>query len=159
MVKVLWLQCPAPFQLHMTKVAPIKPTDITGLRMRVGGGTISEITKTLGAVPVALSVPEGYNALERGIVDGTILPYEALHALKLAEVTKHHIDVRMYTASQFTVMNLAKWNSLPDDLKKVLDDLGGTWAAEFAGAAWDKAEEPGIEADKKLGNKFPLSPW
>jgi TRAP-type C4-dicarboxylate transport system substrate-binding protein len=113
-----------------------------------------EIFDVSGGVPVALSVPEAYNALERGVVDGTILPYEALHAFKLAEVTKHHVDVRMYTASQFTIMNLAKYNALPADLKKVLDDLGGNWAAEFAGAAWDKAEEPGIEAAKKLGNKF-----
>ncbi len=56
--------------------------------------------------------------MERGVVDGTILPYEAAKAFKLAEVTKHVVDVRIFTASQFTIMNLDKYNALPADLKK-----------------------------------------
>ena len=147
-VKVLWLQCPAPFHLHMTKKAALVPDDLAGTRIRTGGGQLSEIVKALGAVPVALSVPETYSALERGVVDGTILPYEAAKAFKLAEVTKHVVDVRIFTASQFTVMNLDKYNSLPADLKKVIDELSGVWGAEFAGTAWDKAEEEGLAAIK-----------
>ncbi len=150
-VKVLWLQCPAPFHLHMTKKAALTPADLAGVRVRTGGGQLSEIVKSLGAVPVALSVPETYNALERGVVDGTILPYEAAKAFKLIEVTKHVVEVRLFTASQFTVMNLEKYNSLPADLKKVIDDLSGAWGAEFAGAAWDKVEEDGLAAIKAAG--------
>jgi TRAP-type transport system periplasmic protein len=150
-VKVLWLQCPAPFQLHMTQKAALVPADLAGLRIRTGGGQLSEIVKSLGAVPVALAVPETYNALERGVVEGTILPYEAAKAFKLAEVTKHVVDVRMFTASQFTVMNLAKYNSLPPDLKAVIDELSGAWGAEFAGTAWDKAEEDGLAAIRAAG--------
>jgi TRAP-type transport system periplasmic protein len=164
-VKVLWLQAPPPFHLHMVNKAVLKPEEFVGLRIRVGGGPVSDLVKVLGGVPVALSVPEGYNALERGIVDGTILPHEALYAFKLAEVTKHHVEVRMYTTSQFLVMNLAKYNSLPAELKKVLDELGGAWGAEFAGAAWDKGEQPGIDAANKAGNRIykltdeQLAPW
>lgn len=150
-VKVLWLQCPAPFQLHMTKKAALTPADLAGVRIRTGGGQLSEIVKSLGAVPVALSVPETYNALERGVVDGTILPYEAAKAFKLAEVAKHVVDVRIFTASQFTIMNLEKYNSLPPDLKAVIDELSGPWGAEFAGAAWDKAEDEGLAAIKAAG--------
>ena len=150
-VKVLCLQCPAPFQLHMVKKAALMPDDLAGMRIRTGGGQLSEIVKALGAVPVALSVPETYNALERGVVEGTILPYEAAKAFKLAEVTKHVVDVRMFTASQFTVMNLDRYNSLPADLKKVIDELSGVWGAEFAGAIWDKGEEEGLDAIAKAG--------
>jgi TRAP-type C4-dicarboxylate transport system substrate-binding protein len=150
-VKVLWLQCPAPFQLHMTKKAALTPDDLAGVRIRTGGGQLSEIVKSLGAVPVALSVPETYNAMERGVVDGTILPYEAAKAFKLSEVTKHVVGVGIYTASQFTIMNLDKYNSLPPDLRKVIDELSGPWGAEFAGAAWDKAEDEGLAAIKAAG--------
>ena len=125
--------------------------DLAGARIRTGGGQLSEIVKALGAVPVALSVPETYNALERGVVDGTILPYEAAKAFKLAEVTKHVVDVRIFTASQFTVMNLDKYNALPADLRKVIDELAASWGAEFAGTAWDKAEEEGLAAIKAAG--------
>jgi TRAP-type C4-dicarboxylate transport system substrate-binding protein len=150
-VKVLWLQCPAPFQLHMVSKIVLQPQDMAGLRIRTGGGQLSEIVKALGAVPVALAVPETYNALERGVVDGTILPYEAAKSFKLAEVAKQVIDVRMFTASQFTVMNLAKYNGLPADLRQVIDELSGAWGAEFAGAAWDGAEEEGLEAMRQAG--------
>jgi TRAP-type C4-dicarboxylate transport system substrate-binding protein len=150
-VKVLWLQVPAPFQLHMVKKVVLSPDDLAGLRIRTGGGQLSEIVKALGAVPIALSVPETYNALERGVVDGTILPYEAAKAFKLAEVTKQVVDVRMFTASQFTVMNLAKYNGLPDDLKKVIDEVSGSWAAEYAGAIWDQGEVEGLDAMAKAG--------
>ena len=150
-VKVLWLQCPAPFQLHMTKKAALTPEDLAGSRIRTGGGQLSEIVKALGAVPVALSVPETYNALERGVVEGTILPYEAAKAFKLSEVTKHVVDIRIFTASQFTVMSLEKYNSLTPELKKVIDELSGVWGAEFAGAAWDKAEEEGLAAIRAAG--------
>lgn len=153
-VKVLWLNCPAPFHLHMTKKASLTPDQFAGLRIRAGGGQVSELIKSLGAVPLAISLPEAYNALERGIADGTVLPYEALHGFKLAEVTKHHVETSMYTTSQFVTMNLAKFNSLPADLKKVLEDLSGAWGAEFAGTEWDKGELPGIEAARKAGNQF-----
>ncbi|MBI3372985.1 MAG: TRAP transporter substrate-binding protein [Betaproteobacteria bacterium] len=153
-VKLLWLQSPAPFQLHMSKKAPLTPEQFAGLRIRAGGGQISEIIKSLGGVPVAMAVPETYNAIERGIVDGTALPYEALHGWKLAEVTKHHVAVNMYTTSNFLTMSLAKYNSLPAELKKVLDESTGARGSEFAGAAWDKGEEPGIEAARKAGNQF-----
>jgi TRAP-type transport system periplasmic protein len=152
-VKVLWLQCPAPFQLHMTKKAALVPDDLAGLRIRTGGGQLSEIVKSLGAVPVALSVPETYNALERGVVDGTILPYEAAKAFKLSEVTKHVVDIRIFTASQFTIMNLDRYNALPADLKKVIDELSGAWGAEYTGAQWDKAEGEGLAAIKAAGNE------
>jgi len=150
-VKVLWLQCPAPFHLHMTKKAVLVPQDLAGLRIRTGGGQLSEIVKAIGGVPVALSVPETYQAMERGVVDGTILPYEAGKAFKLIEITKHVTALGIYTASQFTVMNLAKYNALPTELRGVIDELSGPWGAEFAGAAWDKAEEEGLAAIKAAG--------
>jgi TRAP-type transport system periplasmic protein len=48
-------------------------------------------------------------------------------------------------------MNLAKYNSLPADLRQVIDELSGVWGAEFGGAAWDKVEEEGLEAMAKAG--------
>jgi TRAP-type transport system periplasmic protein len=148
-VKVLWLQAPAPFQLHLVKKLVTNVDDLAGMRIRTGGGQPSEIVKALGAVPVALAVPETYNAMERGVVDGTILPYEASKAFKLAEVEKHVVDLRIFTTSQFTVMNLDRYNALPDDLKKVIDEYSGVWGAEYAGAIWDIGEIEGLDAMKK----------
>jgi TRAP-type C4-dicarboxylate transport system substrate-binding protein len=48
-------------------------------------------------------------------------------------------------------MNQQKYDSLPPDLRKVIDDLSGAWGAEFTGAVWDKNELEGIAAAKKAG--------
>jgi TRAP-type C4-dicarboxylate transport system substrate-binding protein len=48
-------------------------------------------------------------------------------------------------------MNQKKYDSLPPDLRKVIDDLSGAWGAEYTGAAWDRNEKDGIEAARKVG--------
>jgi TRAP-type transport system periplasmic protein len=150
-VKVLMMHCPPPFHLHTTKKPVLTPADLAGMRVRVAGGPPSNLVKALGGVPVALALPEAYNALERGVVDATIIPHEAMWTFKLGEVTKHHSEIYAYVTSNFLAMNLAKFDSLPAEAKKVLNDLSGPWASEFAGNAWDKGELPGIEAIHKTG--------
>lgn len=150
-VKLLWIQCPAPFHLHMVRKAVVLPQDLAGLRIRTAGGQFVQAVKALGAVPVTLSVREAYQAMERGVVDGNIVPYEAAKAFKLVEVTKHVTDIGIFTASQFTAMNRAKYDSLPPDLRKVIDEVSGAWGAEFAGAIWDKGELEGLAVIKAAG--------
>jgi TRAP-type C4-dicarboxylate transport system substrate-binding protein len=112
---------------------------------------LTTMVKALGATPVSIAAPETYNALERGVVDGTIFPWEAIASFKLAEVLRHHAVVNLYASPLVTLMNEQKYQSLPPDLRKVIDDLSGAWGAEFTGAAWDRNEADGIEAAKKAG--------
>lgn len=100
---------------------------------------------------MSIAAPETYNALERGVVDGTIFPWEAIAGFKLAEVLKHHTVASLYVAPLITLMNQRKYDSLPPELRKVIDDLSGSWGAEFTGANWDKNEQEGIDAAKKVG--------
>jgi TRAP-type transport system periplasmic protein len=48
-------------------------------------------------------------------------------------------------------MNQKRYDSLPPDLRKVIDDLSGAWGSEFTGTVWDQNENLGIEASKKAG--------
>jgi TRAP-type C4-dicarboxylate transport system substrate-binding protein len=112
---------------------------------------LTTMVKTLGATPVSIAAPETYTALERGVVDGTIFPWEAIASFKLAEVLRYHAVVNLYASPLATLMNEQKYQSLPPDLRKVIDDLSGAWGAEFTGAAWDRNEHDGIEAAKKAG--------
>jgi TRAP-type C4-dicarboxylate transport system substrate-binding protein len=108
--------------------------------------------KTLGAVPVTMTAPDTYQALERGVVDGTVFPWEAIAGFKLAEVTRFHTIANLYVTTFFFTMNRRRCDGLPLDLRKVIDDLGGAWGAEFTGAAWDRGEEEGIAAARKAGS-------
>lgn len=158
-VKVLMLHCPPPFHLHTTKKPVLTPAELAGMRIRVAGGPPTDLVKALGGVPVNIALPEAYNALERGVADGTIIPHEAMQAFKLAEVTKHHMEIYAYTTSNFLAMNLAKYDSLPADAKKALDEFSGPWGSEFAGSAWDKGELPGLEAIQRTGGTlYKLTP-
>jgi TRAP-type C4-dicarboxylate transport system substrate-binding protein len=149
--KVLWLFIHPPGQLHLAKKPVRTLADLTGLKVRAPGGQVAAAVKALGAVPVTMAAPETYNALERGIVDGTVFPWEAVAGFKLAEVIRFHTVANLYVTTFFFAMNQRKYDRLPPDLRKVIDDLSGAWGAEFTGAAWDKGEEDGLAAARQAG--------
>jgi TRAP-type C4-dicarboxylate transport system substrate-binding protein len=150
-VKMLWIWVHPPGQIHTAKKEARVLEDMAGLKIRAGTPMLANMVKTLGGTPVSIAAPETYNALERGVVDGTVFPWEAIASFKLAEVLRHHTVVNLYASPLVTLMNQKRYDSLPPDLRKVIDDLSGAWGAEFTGAAWDKNELDGIAAAKKVG--------
>jgi TRAP-type C4-dicarboxylate transport system substrate-binding protein len=150
-VKVLWIWVHPPGHFHFAKKPVRRLEDLAGLKIRAATPMLTTMVKTLGGIPVSIPAPDTYTALERGTVDGTIFPWEAISSFKLAEVLRHHAEVGLYVAPLFTMMNQKKYDSLPADLRKVIDDLSGAWGAEFNGKVWDQNELVGIEAIKKAG--------
>jgi TRAP-type C4-dicarboxylate transport system substrate-binding protein len=150
-VKVLWFWVHPPGHFHLAK-KPVKVLeDLNGLKIRAATPMLTTMVKTLGASPISITAPDTYTALERGTIDGTIFPWEAISSFKLADVLKHHVASGLYVAPLFTFMNQKKYDSLPPDLRKIIDDLSGSWGAEFNGKIWDQNELVGIEAIKKAG--------
>src|SRR5262245_26666900 len=150
-VKVLWIWVHPPGQFHLAKKPVRVVEDLAGLKIRGATPMITAMLKALGATPVSIAAPDTYTALERGTVDGTVFPWEAIYGFKLAEVLRHHTVVNLYVTPLMTLMNQKKYDGLPPDLRKVIDDLSGAWGAEFTGANWDRNENDGIEAAKKAG--------
>jgi TRAP-type C4-dicarboxylate transport system substrate-binding protein len=150
-VKVLWFWVHPPGHFHLAKRQVKVLEDLGGLKIRAATPMLVNMVKGLGATPVSIPAPDTYTALERGTVDGTIFPWEAISSFKIAEVLKHHVSSGLYVAPLFTFMNKKKYESLPADLRKVIDDLSGNWGAEFNGKVWDQNEFVGIEAIKKAG--------
>jgi TRAP-type C4-dicarboxylate transport system substrate-binding protein len=150
-VKVLWFWVHPPGHFHLARKQVKVLEDLAGLKIRAATPMLTNMVKTLGAIPVSIPAPDTYTALERGTVDGTIFPWEAISSFKIAEVLKYHVASGLYVAPLFTLMNQKKYDSLPADLRKVIDDHSGSWGAEFNGTVWDKNELVGIEAIKKAG--------
>ena len=152
-VKVLYLHAHGPGLLHTKK--PVKTLeDLKGMKIRSTGFS-AKIVNALGAVPVAMPQGETYEALSKGIVDGTIGPIEVLKGWKQAEVVKSTTDCFDvgYTTAFFVVMNLKKWNALPPDVRKVFDDVNQEWV-DVHGKAWDEADKEGRAFTKSLGNQI-----
>jgi TRAP-type C4-dicarboxylate transport system substrate-binding protein len=140
-----------------------KLEDYRGLKIRTPNRGGSVFLRAVGANPVGAPVPEVPQMLSKGVIDGALLPYEIANPLKVHELVKHHSEFagpqpRIGTTVFLFGMNKKKYESLPPDLKKVIDDNSGRKIAEWAGQNWDDIEKPGKAAAEKAGNNFPVMP-
>ena len=148
--------------VHASK--PItKLEDYRGLKIRTPNRGGSVFLRGVGANPVGAPVPEVPQMLSKGVIDGALLPYEIANPLKVHELVKQHSEFagpqpRIGTTVFLFGMNKKKYESLPPDLKKVIDDNSGRKIAEWAGQNWDDIEKPGKAAAEKAGNQFPIMP-
>ena len=152
-VKVLYLHAHGPGLLHTQK--PVSSmADLKGMKIR-STGLSAKIVENLGGVSVAMPQGGTYEALQKGVVQGTLAPMETLKGWKQAQVIKYTTDCTNigYTTAMFVVMNNKKWNSLPKDVQKVFDDVSDEWIA-VAGKAWDDADAEGYKYSAELGNKM-----
>jgi TRAP-type C4-dicarboxylate transport system substrate-binding protein len=157
-VKILYLHAHGPGILH-TKKAVNKLEELKGLRVRCTG-TVTEIVKALGGVPVSMPMGETYDALNRGMVEGSMAPMESMEGWKWGEVVKFTTESlgSAYSTAFFVAMNKEKWNALPADVQKTIETINAEWA-EKTGKLWDEVDKSGKAFSLKLGNKIiPLSP-
>lgn len=151
--KVMYFHAHGPGLLH-TKKPVHKLEDLKGMKIRCTG-MAAKIVKALGGVPVAMPMGETYDALNRGVVDGSMAPQEALQGWKWGEVVKFTTESfgAAYSTAFFVVMNKEKWNSLPADIQKVIEKVNEEWI-ETTGKKWDEIDRAGREFTLKLGNKI-----
>ena len=137
-VKNLGLHTMHGFQLHFKEKNITKVSQFKGLKMRVPHKLLGKMLAKLGATPVRVPAPGAYEALQRGVLDGTPFPYAAIGSFRLGDVTKYHAEVNISNAAFGLLMNKNKYDSLPADLQKVIDaNTGhafGDWAAKLIDA-------------------------
>jgi TRAP-type C4-dicarboxylate transport system substrate-binding protein len=150
--QVMYLHAHGPGILH-SKDKPIKTmADLKGMKFR-GHGTSAEILKALGANPVPMPMPELYQSLQKGVVDGALYPVEVNKGWKMGEVTKYTTACYSisYTSSFYVVMNKDKWASIPDSAKKIIEEINQEWIPKH-GDAWDSSDAEGFQYSLTLGN-------
>ena len=129
-----------------------------GKKLRGPTRVINGLLSELGAEPVGMPVPAIPEALSKGVIDGTVIPWEVTPALKIAELVDTHTefsgDKAFYTAAFVLAMNQAKYDSLPDDLKKVLDDNSGADFSAFAGKTQASFDAPGRKIAEATDNEI-----
>ena len=142
--QVMYLHAHGPGLIH-TKSKPVyKMEDMKGLKFR-GHGTSALVVEALGGTPVPKPMPETYQMLQKGVVDGAVYPFEANKGWKLGEVTRFVTAdfTAAYTTSFFVVMNKDKWNSLSAGNRKIIEQINMEWI-EKHGEAWDTSDAQGI---------------
>jgi len=103
---------------------------------------INDLLSELGAEPVGMPLPAIPEALSKGVVQGTVIPWEVTTAIRLSELVGNHTefsgDESLYTAAIVLVMNQASYDALPDDLRAILDAESGAKLSTFASQVmWD----------------------
>ncbi|MEL7211492.1 MAG: TRAP transporter substrate-binding protein [Pseudomonadota bacterium] len=141
------------------KGAPVASVeDFRGLKLRGPSRPATLLLKKLGATPIGMAVPAFPEALSKGVLDGGVITWEMSPSLKLNELTDSHTDVAgeksLYNLYFIWAMNKAKYESLPDDLKAVIDANSGFAAAAMAGAAHDTGDKVGRQAMADDGNEI-----
>ena len=120
--------------------------DVKGMKLRTPSRTGGWMIEAWGAEPVGMPVPALPQALSKGTVDGALVPFEVMPPLKLHELTDTSVEgkdgSRFGTAIFLLAMNKERYDSLPEDLKAVIDANSGAAIAEAVGANWD-GNEPG----------------
>lgn len=151
-VKLLALFVQPPSVVHSRDELDT-PAKMKGKKIRVGGGIQGKVASLLGMVGVQAPVPEAYQMLKEGVVDGTFFPAETAISFKLTEVTKHQLGFRagLFYGAYFVVMNPRKYESLSKAHKAVIDGTTGEALARTIGTAWQDSEKAAIAALEKAG--------
>jgi len=152
-VKILYFHGHGPGILH-TKKAVQKLEDLKGMRIR-STGLSAKVVSALGGTPVAMTMGETYDALKRGMVEGSMAPIEALQGWKWGEVVKYTTDSfgAAYSTGFFVAMNKEKWDGLSPDIQKTIEIINQEWA-EKTGKTWDEIDISGRTFAQKLGNQI-----
>ena len=155
-VKILGTWVHGPGMFHTNKEVVV-PSDLQGMKIRGGSRTVNTLLEKVGATPVGMPVPAVPEGLSKGVIDGTTIPWEVTTALKVPELVEHHTEfdgVALYTLTFVLAMNQEKYDSLPDDLKAVIDSQSGEEFSVFAGGTQADADGPARDVAEDLGNNI-----
>lgn len=156
--KILYVHAHGPGILATKK--PVRSLeDLKNMKIR-GTGLSAGIATALGATAVGMPQPETYDALQKGVVEGTFCPIETLKGWKQGEVIGFITDTKAigYTTAMFVAMNQKSWDALPADLRQIVAEVSAEWVDKH-GQAWNQADAEGLEFVQGLNREIlSLSP-
>jgi TRAP-type C4-dicarboxylate transport system substrate-binding protein len=149
-----WVHGPGMF--HTNKPVTT-PADLQGMKIRGGSRLVNELLTLVGATPVGMPVPAVSEGLSKGVIDGTTIPWEVTTAVKVQELVQNHTEFEgpgLYTLTFVLAMNKDKYESMPADLKAVIDKNSGLEFSIFAGGTQADADGPARQIAVDLGNNI-----
>ncbi|MGV3728939.1 TRAP transporter substrate-binding protein [Hydrogenophaga sp.] len=156
-VKLIAVHTHGPGLFH-TKTPVTGLESLRGMKVRGGSRVINNMLTKLGATPVGMPVPAVTDALSKGTIDGTTIPWEVTPSLKVTELVKNHTTFAgkqgLYTQTFAFSMNRASYDKLPADLKAVIDKNSGIETAALFGRAMDEGDKVGREIAEKAKNNI-----
>ncbi len=155
-MKILGVWVHGPGVIHSNRPVE-KVSDLNGMKVRGPTRVITGMLNDLGATAVGMPVPAIPEALSKGVIDACVIPWEVTAALKVLELVDNHTtfgDEALYTTAFIFAMNKEKYESLPDDLKAVIDAESGADFSALAGKLMSDADGPSRKLAEEMGNNI-----
>jgi TRAP-type transport system periplasmic protein len=154
---VLALNVHGPGVIHTVDKPVHTVNDMRGLKVRGPARQVNKLIASLGAIPVGMPLPQIPDSLSKGTINGCVIPWEVVPSVKVRELTKYSAEFdpaggALYTATFVMPMNKAKYESLPPDLKKVIDANSGLATSGWLGKVQQAGDIPGRKAAVDHGN-------
>ncbi len=159
-VKVLGVYTHGPGQIF-NNVRPITSLeDLQGVKIRVGGGVITQTADALGIEALHKPANEVYTLLSSGVIDGVAFPKETVKSYNISDFIKYAtiIPGGFYNVSWFLVMNQDKFDQLSEADQKAVMSVSGEHFARMVGRAWDEADANAVEFMKEKGIQVDVAP-
>ncbi len=155
--QVIALQVHGPGMFHTKDKQIKKADDVKGMKLR---GPTRQITKMLGyvgATPVGMPLPAIPDALSKGTIDGCVIPWEVVPSVKVQELTKFHSEFdpaggALYTTTFVMAMNKKKYESMPPELRKIIDNNSGMETSAWLGKTQQAGDPAGRKSAVDRGN-------
>jgi TRAP-type transport system periplasmic protein len=141
--KVLGITCHNAGDFFFRERKVEKLEDIKGMRIRSPSAQVQALLSHVGAVPVTMGPGQIYESLEKGTMDGILTVYDGVRGFRLESLLKHALSARVYVTCFNITMNQDKYNGLPADVKKLIDDTTGERWIESMPKLWDLNDEAG----------------
>lgn len=155
-LKILGTWVHGPGMFHTNEPVRV-PSDLEGMKIRGGSRLVNDLLTRVGAEPIGMPVPAVSEALSKGVLDGTTIPWEVTSALKVPELVTNHTEFdgpALYNLTFVLAMNKDIYESMPEDLQKVIDDNSGLAFSIFAGGTQADADGPARQIAVDLGNNI-----
>jgi TRAP-type C4-dicarboxylate transport system substrate-binding protein len=155
--KVLALHVHGRGVFHTADKQIRSPADLKGMKVRAPSRPVTSMLTSLGATPVPLPLPATPDALSKGVITGLAMPWDVVPSVKVHELTKFHSEFpasapALYTGTFVMAMNRAKYDSLPPELKQVIDANSGIETSALFGKITQDSDAIGLKAAKDRGN-------
>ncbi|MDP3225325.1 MAG: C4-dicarboxylate ABC transporter, partial [Rubrivivax sp.] len=131
--------------------------DLKGLKVRGPTRQVTSLLRAVGAIPVGMPLPQIPDALSKGTIEGAVIPWEVVPAVKVQELTKFHTEFpagspALYTTTFVMAMNKARYDGLAPDLKKVIDANSGMATSAWLGKTQQGNDAPSRKITADRGN-------
>jgi len=140
---ILWIGVGPPVSFFTGRKEIKEPQDAKGLKIRFQGELNAKMLRELGVAPLQVPPGEIVDGIGKGVIDGALFSYEAAETFGLGTAAKFVTEPGFTSATLIMAMNRKRYDSLPDDLKKLIDATTGPAAAEDLGRQWDASEHEG----------------